>query len=123
MNKIKLLRQGFEGEISFKDFKSITGIISSKIEIKSLLEEYEEELVESELFYKIDRETGAIEASLTNIEKIKKFLILSHNTFHIVTECFKENKKYWENNFACRGEKKYFLAIGNTNEDIWCQTK
>lgn len=119
MTRIEKLKKGFKGELLFEEFEELTGMIFGEEEVKSLLEEWEEELKEADLYDEIDRETGYIDANNTTSEKITKFLKLTKDTFHIVTQCFEGETEYFENRMAYVNRMSYVLAIGNENTDVY----
>ncbi len=119
MTKIESLKRGFRGELLFEEFEELTGLIFGEEEVKSLLEEWEEELKEVDLYDEIDEETGYIDANRTTSEKIMNFLKLTKDTFHIITQCYEGETEYWENRMAYVNRVSYLLAIGNENPEVF----
>lgn len=119
MNKVELLKKGFKGELLFVEFSELTGMIFGGEEVKSFLDEWEEELKECGLYDEIDENTGYIDANWTTKDKLKYFLEKHGETFHVVTQCIEGEKEYWENRMATVNRMNFVLALGNRNHDVY----
>ena len=119
MTKVEMLKKGFEGKILFDNFVELTGMIFGEDEVKSLLEEWEAELREVDLYDEIDEETGYIDANWKNVERINTFLIRTNKTFHVTTQCFEGETEYWENRMAVVNRMNFVLALGNNNGNVY----
>ena len=119
MTKIESLKRGFRGELLFEEFEELTGMIFGEDEVKSLLEEWEAELREVDLYDEIDEETGYIDANWKNVERINTFLIRTNKIFHVTTQCFEGETEYWENRMAVVNRMNFVLALGNNNGNVY----
>ena len=119
MTKIESLKRGFRGELLFEEFEELTGMIFGEDEVKSLLEEWEAELREADLYDEIDEETGYIDANLETTDKLKMFLTKTQGTFHVVTQCIEGETEYWENRMAVVNRMNFVLALGNNNGNVY----
>ena len=118
MTKVEMLKKGFEGKILFDNFVELTGMIFGEDEVKSLLEEWETELREVDLYDEIE-DIGYIDANWKSMEKIKVFLEKTQHTFHVVTQCIEGETEYWENRMAVVNRMNFVLALGNNNGDVY----
>lgn len=119
MTKVEMLKKGFEGKILFDNFVELTGMIFGEDEVKSLLEEWGEELKECGLYDEIEEDTGYIDANWETKDKLNYFLEKHGETFHVVTQCIEGETEYWENRMATVNRMNFVLALGNRNHDVY----
>ena len=111
-----MLKKGFEGKILFDNFVELTGMIFGEDEVKSLLEEWETELREVDLYDEID-EDGYIKGTYGNATKINNFC-KKYEYFHGVSIVKVENKNDKWVNFLTSAGSEFALAIGNRDKEI-----
>ena len=116
MTKVEMLKKGFEGKILFDNFVELTGMIFGEDEVKSLLEEWETELREVDLYDEID-EDGYIKGTYGNATKINNFC-KKYEYFHGVSIVKVENKNDKWVNFLTSAGSEFALAIGNRDKEI-----